>query len=80
MKSWFTQRFPPPLTPPYQRSNWSKKREQHSSKRKPSPEITHFSSVGKGEIAYNEGEAAGEVEEDAGFGGLRLVAVGDVGI
>ena len=80
MKTRLTQPPPPALTPFHQSGNRKEEAEKDNSEGEPSPEITDVGCVGQPEVAYDKGEATREVEEDAGFGGLWLVAVGDVGV
>ena len=74
------ERDPPALAPPHQRGDGQEEAEQHRREREPGPEVADLHREGQREVAHHEGQAAGEVEEDARLGRLRLVAVRDVGV
>jgi hypothetical protein len=80
MKGWVSQSRSPAFTPLHQRGDREEETEQYSGECKPSPEVSNFRSIWQGEVSYNEGQTARQVEKDARFGSLRLVAVGYVGI
>lgn len=74
------QPVPPFLAPDYEGRDGEEEDEQHGGEREPGPEIADLIGEWEGEVSDDEGEAAGEVEEDTRFGGLGFVAVRNVGV
>lgn len=80
MEAWRSQSLPPLLSIPHEQKHRQPAHQQHERECRPRPAVADPLGQLQPEEADHERKAAGEVEERAAFGRLRLVAVAHVSV